>query len=220
MTCARRGLVVAVVAVAALAPACGLRADERPQAIPRERLDERLFAETGEPAGGGANGIWVLSNQGGSAHLVPTRVNVPNSGDRERAVLEALLAWAPSGPPGTGPRLTSRIPYGTVLRGLHHDGNVLTVDLSNFSIEGPGQVQALAQIVYTATDLPGIDLVTFTIDGKPVAVPIDDQSSTPGARLGKDDFRTIGPEPTTGTTAPATPPVATSPTTAPPRENS
>ena len=88
---------------------------------------------------------------------------------------------------------------------MRRDGSLLTVDLTNFSVEGPGQTAAVAQIVYTATDLPGVGSVRLLINGKSVAVPLDDKGSTPGARLVRSDFPALEPESptTTSTSSPA-----------------
>jgi spore germination protein GerM len=50
---------------------------------------------------------------------------------------------------------------------------VATVDLGgNFGqLAGAGQVLAVAQIVFTVTELAGIHAVAFTLDGQAIAVP-------------------------------------------------
>jgi hypothetical protein len=207
-------LLVALAVVGASA-GCGLRADERPQPIPRDRLDDRLFQEGGDaPAGSRPARIYVLSSQGGEQQLVSVAVQVTGSERYERAVLDTLLAWTPPSDRGGNLRLSSLIPYGTKLRDVHLDGDVLTVDLANLTIEGPGQAQALAQIVFTATEIPGIMYVRFAIDGKPVAVPLDENNTTAGARLTRDDFAKLSDPPTTSTTS--APVAAPPPTTAAP----
>jgi spore germination protein GerM len=209
-------ITVALILVTALAAGCGLRPDERPQPIPRERLDDKLFEEGADTAGGSQTAtVYVLSTQGGSTMLVRTPVPMPSGQNRQRAVLEALLAWTPTGSQGSNPRYTSRIPNGTVLREVRRDGDVLTVDLADFTIAGTGQAQALAQIVYTATETEGIKGVVFTIDGKPVAVPLGERSSTPGQPLDRDDFSNLDLVPPTTTTAPPEPPEPPVATTVP-----
>jgi spore germination protein GerM len=201
---------LAALAVLALAGGCGLRADEVPQPIPRERLDDRLFEDgSGPPGGSLAATIYVLLNQGGTPRLAEVTVPTLFSQNRERAAIEALLGWTPSAVPGSTQRLTSRIPNGTVLRDVRRDGPTLTIDFDDFSIEGTGQALAAAQVVWTATELVGIDDVVFTIDGKPVAVPLGEKSSTPGEPLDRTDFArlNLGPVPTT-TTVPPDPPAS------------
>jgi hypothetical protein len=208
----RPGAVAALVGLAlvlalVLAGGCGLRADERPQPIPRERLDDRLFEEGSGPPGGSLGAtIYVVMNQGGAPKLFDLTLPTPFSQNRERAAIEALLGWTPTAVPGSSQRLTSRIPNGTVLREVRRDGATLTVDFDDFAIEGTGQALAAAQIVWTATELTGIDNVVFTIDGKPVAVPLGEKSSTPGEPLDRLDFARLNlwPAPTT-TTAPSEP---------------
>jgi spore germination protein GerM len=199
-----RRAIAGVLALLAVA-GCGLRADERPEPIPRERLDDSLFEESsGEAAGAAAAAtIYVLSTQGGRARLVGLSVPTRNSESRDWAVLEALLGWTPSTVPGTGQQLTSRIPSGTVLKHLRRENGVLVVDLADFPIAGLGQTQAAAQIVWTATALPGVRGVVFTIDGKTVALPLKERSSSPGDALDRDDFARLDLEPSPPGTAPA-----------------
>jgi Sporulation and spore germination len=199
-------VLVVLLAVMGLAAGCGLKSDERPQPIPRERLDESLFREGADgPSGGRWARIYVISSQERVPHLVHVDLQIAGSQDYDRAVIEALISWVPPTDRGGNLRLSSLIPYGTTLREVRRDGEgVLTVDLANLTIEGPGQAQALAQIVYTATAITGIDYVRFAIDGKPVAVPLDERSASPGARLSRRDFAALDPElatPTTTTTA-------------------
>jgi spore germination protein GerM len=213
-----RATALATAAVALLAAAgCGLRADERPQPIPRERLSPKLFEEGSEiPRGASSADIFVLTNQAGTTRLQPVTVPVAANQSRERVVLEALLAWTPTTTSGTSPRQFSRIPSGTALRDVRREGRVLTVDLSDFPIAGSGQAQAAAQIVYTADRIEGIDAVIFLVDGKAVAIPLGESSSTPGDPVEPGDFE-LDIEPSPTTTA-AVPPLTTTTTatTAPP----
>jgi hypothetical protein len=220
--------VLALVAVILTAlGGCGLRSDENPEPIPRERLDE-LFREGAGASGGTIARIYVFTTlDGGALRLVGQPVQVqsntgsgtPGNGTvDEKALLQALVSWVP---PTGQTRLTTLIPFGTTLRDVRREGNgVLTVDLGNMPIEGPAQVNALAQIVFTATDIPGVSHVRFLIDGQPASVPL----AAPSARLSRKAFPGLeqeqGPAPSTtaapaGTDAPPEPP---RPPEAPPPE--
>jgi hypothetical protein len=217
-----RAAVLALVGllVAALAGAgCGLRPDDKPQAISQDQLDPTLFGERSQTTvGSGSTKIYVINGQGGDPRLEAIPVQI-DTGDRYRSLLQALLAWSP---PSEGPyaRLSSPIPRGTTLKEVRRDGDLLTVDLNSLSVEGPGQTAAVAQIVYTATDLPGIHWVKLLINSKPVAVPLDDKSSEIGAHLGRADLPRFDPdrpptsESTAGTTAGTVEPPTTTPTPA------
>jgi hypothetical protein len=66
----------------------------------------------------------------------------------------------------------SQIPTGTRLLGTSQEGTVLNVDVSKEfdNLVGTGRSQATAQIVMTATDLPGIDQVSLSIEGQSTQV--------------------------------------------------
>jgi hypothetical protein len=208
-------LLLLVIAFGLVIGGCGLRPDEQPQLIPRERLDDRLFHEEGsDTRAGGGPGIYVLSNQGEEPRLYRVDVPVPPGASTERTarvLLEALLAWAPPSDGGGNARLRSLIPNGATLEDVHLDGDTLTVDLSNVKVEGPGQAQALAQLVYTATETDPIAYVRFTVDGKPVAVPLASGNTEPGAKLRRSDFDVYDPGSATTQPAQSVPPAPAAP---------
>lgn len=72
---------------------------------------------------------------------------------------------------------------------------VVTVDLGERVSELPSRVQtvALAQIVYTLVDLPGIDAVEFTVDGEPVDVLRGDGSLS-GGPVTPADYPELSPD--------------------------
>ncbi len=105
-------------------------------------------------------------------------------------------------PPVTD-ELKSKIPTGTtVLKAEKHD-TTLDVDLSEQfkSIEGPGQRVAVAQIVFTATAIPGVSSVRFSINGSPTAVPVDDKSAEVGEMISRNDFPKLNPANASTTTS-------------------
>jgi germination protein M len=80
-----------------------------------------------------------------------------------RAALEALLAGPPVG-------LGTAIPDGTRLLGLSISDGVATVDLSGEFGSGGGSASMLArlaQVVYTLTQFPSVEGVSFELDGVP-----------------------------------------------------
>ncbi len=90
-----------------------------------------------------------------------------------RAALGALLAGPPSlaANPLASPALSSAIPVGTRLLGLSIAGATARIDLSAGYAAGGGStamLARLAQVVYTATQFPGITRVAFELDGEPV----------------------------------------------------
>jgi germination protein M len=71
------------------------------------------------------------------------------------------------------PSLSTAIPVGTRLLGLVVENGVATVDLSSEFASGGGSLSMLArvaQVVYTLTQFPTVDQVSFKIQGVPVDV--------------------------------------------------
>lgn len=70
------------------------------------------------------------------------------------------------------------------------------VDLSAEFVQGSTseQVLGLAQIVFTATDIPGVSGVKFTLNGAPIEVPTASGSLTSGA-IGREAFAEFAPVP-------------------------
>lgn len=74
------------------------------------------------------------------------------------------------------------------------DAATFQVDLSAEFVSGSSseQVLALAQIVYTATELPGVTGVRFTLDGVPIEVPTGEGSLTADP-VGRGAFPAFAP---------------------------
>ena len=107
---------------------------------------------------------------------------MPRSPAVARAALEALLA----GPP---PGLATAIPDGTRLRDLAVSDGVATVDLSGEfgSGDSASMPQRLAQVVYTLTQFPSVQSVSFALDGKPVSSLGDVALERPQTRADYED---------------------------------
>jgi spore germination protein GerM len=69
--------------------------------------------------------------------------------------------------------LQSAVPPQTQVIAASVTAGVATVDLGGTfaQLVGPPEIEAVAQIVYTATALPGVTGVTFELNGQQVAVP-------------------------------------------------
>lgn len=69
------------------------------------------------------------------------------------------------------------------------------VDLSTEFAQGSvsEQVFGLAQVVWTATDIPGVTGVRFTLNGLPIQVPTPIGST--GEPVGREAFAELGPVP-------------------------
>ncbi len=115
-------------------------------------------------------------------HLVPVGRTVEVTGradthDRLGAALVALFDGPTAGESGVYPGLSSNIPAGTELLGYTIDNTAPTgravIDVNVVFESGGGtssMIGRLAQVVFTATQFPEIDVVEFTIDEEPVTV--------------------------------------------------
>ncbi|WP_432488536.1 GerMN domain-containing protein [Kineococcus sp. SYSU DK018] len=59
------------------------------------------------------------------------------------------------------------------------------------NVGGANQLLAVAQLVWTLTELPGVRTVRFTVEGARVEVPTDEGLTS--APVGRDDYRSVHP---------------------------
>jgi spore germination protein GerM len=140
---------------------------------------------------------------------------------RVRRVLEALEAGPIAGPATVG--LTTAVPQGIVNTALARSG-VAEVDLVGevYDLVPPDeQLPAVAQIVLTLTQRPGIGQVSFTLDGEPLRVRLGNGQTTDvaGQPVSADDYAILLDDdgsitPPTTTVSASTPPTTLRP---PPR---
>lgn len=183
----------ALVAVV-LTAACGVGTEDEPRVVraadvPFGLLDQPATTVTTAPGPVVAMTAPVsifLIQQG---RLVAATREVP-SPPAVRSVLELLLAGPTAEEARAG--LRSAIAPSTQLFNVAIDGDVVRVDLSPGFAEAPAQDQtvAVAQIVFTATGLPGIAGVGFTLAGRAVEVPTADGTLRRGT-LTPADYATL-----------------------------
>jgi spore germination protein GerM len=187
-----RRLLLALVLLTALA-ACGVPTDDTPRALPAERVPFGLLetdpagAPTGVPGAATRRSVYLVRDD----RLVEVTKQVAAPGAAVDTLRELLM-----GPDAEDIEdgLVTRIPSGTVVNGVSGPvEGVATIDLSgDLSAAGEGLRLAFAQMVYTATGVPGVDRVLFAIDGQPRDVP-DDQGQTTAEPLGRSDFAQFRP---------------------------
>ncbi len=103
-------------------------------------------------------------------YLVPVARQVATSSDVAAATLGELLKGPTDSEATSVPALSTTIPPNTLILGVSVTGGIAVVDLSKEYESGGGSasmVGRLAQVVYTMTALPGIDSVSFYLDGEP-----------------------------------------------------
>ena len=133
-----------------------------------------------------------------------------------KATLDSAIDALRDGPlfPDTADGLRSAIPSSDMIDSATVESGTATINLAPLFLTLPGteQTLAIAQIVYTVTNLPGTGLVEFRLGGRPLSVPTSNGEPSRGA-LSRDDYvsllaaetPSIGAPilPTTTTTSPA-----------------
>ena len=193
-------LLALLAAVGLAASGCGIPTDAAARPINRDALPETLVSQatttTAETNLGGLNPsakLFLISSKGETESLSPIDVeivNVIDPGSYPREVIEQLIAQQPRGVGSNG--LTNAIPPTSNVLNASVDGDVLDLDLSDLgAVEGSGQRLAAAQIVFTATAIPGIRGVRFSIDGEPAAVPLDEHAADVGQIVTRGDYPSL-----------------------------
>lgn len=170
------GLAVALAGLAA----CGIPADDEPQAIPRQNVPEAVLettTDTTRPEGQVPGRVYLVQSPDDQPHLVPVERPVAAESATARptpaAVLEALLQATPDdGERATG--ITNQIPRATRLASPPEPvAGRLVIDLTSgiYDVQGGNQLAAFGQIVCTVDALDGVDAVLFQVDGEPIEVP-------------------------------------------------
>ena len=185
----RRGAALGATAVGAVAlvvTACGVPIEGSPRGVPANQLPAGLQTpETtveDSPDTTESVEVWFVRDE----LLVGSRHTVDAPLTPQKALDELLL-----GPDADeqGRALRSALPDAEVVLGTTFARGIATVDLSpRFSeIPASDQLLAVAQIVLTLTDLRGVGMVEFQVEGAPIAVPLPSGESS-GERVSRDDY--------------------------------
>jgi len=185
------GAAIALVVAGSLTT-CGIPADSQPQALARKDIPFDLLAPSTTIATPGAPGAREPVN----VYLVGITGLVPVSrGVRAPATLPEALSALLAGPTDAevANGLRTAISAQTSVSAGPVGFGVGTVDLGGAfgQVGGQEQILAVAQLVFTATSVPGIIKVQFTLAGRPVEVPAGDGTLTQGP-LGRSDFPSLG----------------------------
>ena len=167
--------VITLAAVAAVAAGCGVPVDRGPTALPRRGVPFGLLAP-GTPTSSTSSQpppvavtvqVFLLLPTG---HLAPVNRDVPVPAPLTM-VLGALVDGPTNAEAAAG--LGTAIPAQTQVIAATVAAGTATVDLGGpfGQLVGQAQIDAVAQIVFTATALPGVTGVTFELSGQPIDVP-------------------------------------------------
>ncbi len=159
-------LVAVLVAVASpmFLGACGITSDSTPRDIPAQ---EQLPVSGGDSQAGAATGtarVYLLTPEttGQASTLVAVARDVVESPEE---LLRALMAGPNEGE--LDRQLRTALPVGMELRSATRKGVVLVIDVSRELQQVSGQplVLAVAQIVFTASELSGVRSVQILVEG-------------------------------------------------------
>ncbi|MCL4414760.1 MAG: GerMN domain-containing protein [Acidimicrobiales bacterium] len=179
--CSKAPSIAAVAAIALLA-ACGVPTQAKPVPIARSAVPFSLLAPstpsaTVPPAPVEVPvQVYLVAPDG---HLAPVTRDVAFPAPLS-AVLVALLA-GPTNPEASS-GLESAIPSGARILSVSEAAGTATIDLGNAfgQLVGQTQIEAIAQIVFSATSVPGVHAVKFDLAGTPIEVPVANGAETPG----------------------------------------
>jgi spore germination protein GerM len=169
----RSRIVLAALTVALSAAACGFPTQDSPQPAALDESPSLVSAAGSEPTSNEDVAVWFVHDD----RLVSSTRSVPVPAVATTAIA-AITAGVSASEAAAG--LRSAIPdRGMVTEATVTGGTALVTLAPEFlDIPAGDQVLALAQIVYTLTDLRGVGRVRFEIDGEPVVVPLPDGGST------------------------------------------
>jgi hypothetical protein len=155
-------LILCLVAAAILATSCGIPLDGTPRAA------------GGVPGGADANSDRASGNSQAYVYLVLDGRLVGVARDvQARTPLAVLRASVqPPSAADASRGLVTAIPKGTRVVSVEQAGQNLAVGLSREfeNVIGSSKQQAIGQLVYAATELLGVNALTFTVGGAPVQV--------------------------------------------------
>lgn len=182
---------VAILAMLVLAAACG--GTSEPVQVPADDIPFPLTREAGVPEATSTVGrILVFFVLDGRLSAV-TR-NAEAGGTPTEASMRALLG-GPNGRERTR-GLNTGLPSSTRLLDITVTNRIALVDLSA-EFQAPAEPDAItlriAQVVWTLTQLPGIEAVIFAVDGNQISVATDQGQSVdrPVSRADYDQFAPV-----------------------------
>lgn len=175
---------LALLCALALLTGCGVEPQESPEVLTIP-VPEISAAEERTEAIGPALTVYFVRGDA----LAPAERGTPVAD--ARSALE-LLALGPTRVEVIGGLRTALAPQSLrVDEGVPGGITSVSVTREFTGITGGNQLLAVAQVVWTLTDLPGTTQVRFLVEGVPVEVPTD--SGLTDSPVGRDHFRSVTP---------------------------
>ena len=162
----------ALLAGALVLASCGIQPDSAPRDVPIDNQARQSGVAVGGDAAGAAR-IYLVGP--GDERLLRSVPRDPSSQDN----LMEVLFLGPNEDERSALFSTS-IPGSVQVLGIEQQVSKLVLDVNTdlLTVSGPALVQALAQIVYTATEIEGIQSVEITVEGDRQAWPTADLDAT------------------------------------------
>lgn len=160
-----RSLLTAVALMGGVLSACGISTDNGPRNVPPAQQQQlRVATDRSAGAATGTARVYLLAPEGaGQSHLLQAVARDVSENAPE--VIGELLA-GPNAEELVG-QFRTALPTGLQLLSATRRGGVLRVDVSQElgELSGEALVAAVAQIVFTASELDGVQSVKILIDG-------------------------------------------------------
>ena len=194
------GLVLVAAGLLLAAAACSAPIDSGPRtlraaAIPADLRGETTTTSTTVLSTGDSEEVTVYFIRAdastGQDRLVPVKRRVTPPASVEKAV-QKLFAGPTTQELLSG--LRTAISFGPTVLSASVENHIVTVNVSkNFAFGRPtDQINAFAQVVFTATDVAGVTGVLFAVNRHPQEVPQGDGSST-STPLGRASYAQVAP---------------------------
>ena len=189
---------VAMVIVGLLMAACGIPTSEQSTQVPPSRIPFHLLSPTvptstttTRPAVAYVSEPIALLDAAGKIIAVDREVPVPAG---LITVLDALFDGPTTAEASTG--ITTALPRGAQVTAasISNGTAVLGLNSAFAQLSGSAQVQAIGQIVLTATQQPGISAVAFEVAGAPISVPTGTGQTT-SQPVSAADYATLAAAP-------------------------
>jgi len=183
----RWAALTAPVAAAIVLSACGVAVESEPRTIPRSQVPFHLLAPVGSAPTTVPTAIkevvYFLTVSNGAVLTPVTRFVAAPVG--LRSVMQSLVEGPTTSELTSG--LSTAISPAVQVLSASVTGGVATINFSEAIAGGNAQIPAVAQVVYTATDQPGVRGVRFEIDGDPTDVPTGYNTIESGP-VGRTDY--------------------------------
>ena len=156
-----------------LLQACGVEPEAAPRDLPEDEQELNASDPSADTAASGANRVYFIAP--GEERLLRS---VQREATSEFDLIEILL----EGPneEEAQAQFDTAIPATTELLSTSNLAGVLTVNLTTDidDLDTQAMMQAISQIVYTATELDDVEAVQVEIDGQPLSTPTPDGETT------------------------------------------